>query len=227
MPRVTIPPITERPIEQVGPRRSRAEERFNSAIHFVALLAALAASPLMVIRVGQTGSNIQVAGAVVFMVSMALMYLSPTCYHWLAEGRAKATFKVIDHAAIFLLIAGTYTPVTLGVLQGPLGWGLLTIIWCLTVMGVTLKVFARLSRPGISTGLYLLMGWLVLVVIEPLYLNSSVAALSWLVAGGLSYTIGVFFYSTDHRVRFGHLIWHLFVMGGTGCHYMAILAYAK
>lgn len=208
-------------------RRPRLEELCNGTSHFIAFLVVLAASPLMIMRVGQSGGNVQIAGAVIFLGSMALMFLSSTCYHWLNEGRAKSTFKVIDHASIFVLIAGTYTPVTLGVLAGTLGWVLLGLIWCLALTGVMLKMSARLSRPIASTGLYLLMGWLVLVVIQPLYLKSSASALTWLVAGGLSYTVGVVFYATDRRVPFGHLIWHLFVMGGTGCHYMAILTYAE
>ncbi len=207
--------------------RPRAEELCNSASHFIALMVVLAAAPLLIMQVGQSGGNVQIAGAVIFLGSMALMFLSSTCYHWLGEGKAKSTFKVIDHASIFLLIAGTYTPLTLGVLAGTVGWVLLGLIWGLALIGVTLKITARLSRPIVSTGLYLLMGWLVLAVIQPLYLKSSAAALTWLVAGGLSYTVGVVFYATDRQVPFGHLIWHLFVMGGTGCHYMAILIYAE
>lgn len=167
-----------------------------------------------------------VVGASLFAATMVLLYLSSTLYHALPRGKAKRVFKIIEHSAIYLLIAGTYTPFTLGVLRGPWGWTLFGIIWGLAVIGVILKAFDKMHNPIISTSLYLLMGWLILIAVYPLYTRIPVSGLLWLVAGGLAYTIGVFFFATDSRLQYGHFIWHLFVMVGTACHYVAILWYA-
>jgi hemolysin III len=135
-------------------------------------------------------------------------------------------FRVIEHCAIFLLIAGTYTPFTLGVLRGPWGWTLFGLVWGLAAAGVALKAFGRIPHPIASTGLYLLMGWLILIAVNPLYERVPASGLLWLVAGGVAYTAGVVFFVTDSRLRYGHFIWHLFVMAGTTCHYFAVLWYA-
>jgi hemolysin III len=141
-------------------------------------------------------------------------------------GRAKHRFRVIEHSAIFLLIAGTYTPFTLGVLRGAWGWTLLVIVWGLAIAGVVLQAFDRASRPVLSTGLYLFMGWIIVIAVDPLIARVPTTGLLWLIAGGVSYTVGVFFFATDSRLRYGHLIWHLFVMAGTACHYLAVFRYA-
>jgi len=122
-----------------------------------------------------------------------------------------------------LLIAGTYTPFTLGVLSGPWGWSLLGLVWGIALAGVLLKIANRMSHPVISTGLYVLMGWLVVIAINPLYERLPTAGLLWLLGGGLAYTAGVAFFATDSRLRFGHFIWHLFVITGTVCHYFAVI----
>jgi hemolysin III len=155
-----------------------------------------------------------------------LLYLSSTVYHALAPGRAKNLFRVIEHSAIFLLIAGTYTPFTLGVLKGPWGWTLFGLVWGLAAAGVAMKVFERRVHPLFSTGLYLFMGWIIILAVNPTLARMPAAGLIWLTAGGLFYTIGVLFFITDSKFRYGHLIWHLFVMAGTICHYFAVLWYA-
>ncbi len=157
---------------------------------------------------------------------MMLLYLASTLYHALPTGSAKRVFQVIEHSAIFLLIAGTYTPFTLGVLRGAWGWALLGLVWCIAVVGVTLKALNRLTHPILSTSLYLLMGWLIVIAAHPLSQRVPVSGLLWLVAGGLAYTLGVVFYALDSRLRYGHFIWHLFVMAGTASHYLAVLWYA-
>ena len=134
-------------------------------------------------------------------------------------------FRVIEHCAIYLLIAGTCTPFSLGVLYGAWGWTLLGLIWGLAIAGVALKAFSRMSNPIASTGSYLLMGWLILIAIKPLYDRLPVSGILWLVAGGVAYTAGVAFFATDWRLRYGHFIWHLFVIAGTTCHYFAVLWY--
>jgi hemolysin III len=157
---------------------------------------------------------------------MVLLYLASTLYHALPTGKAKRVFRVVEHSAIYLLIAGTYTPFTLGALRGAWGWTLLGLVWCFAAAGVALKVSNRMSHPIVSTGLYLLMGWLMVIAINPLYARVPAAGLLWIVAGGVAYTTGVAFFATDSRLRYGHFIWHLFVMTGTACHYFAVLWYA-
>jgi hemolysin III len=175
------------------------------------------------VRHGDAGS---IVGASIFATTMVLLYLSSAIYHALPAGKAKRVFQIIEHSAIFLLIAGTYTPFTLGVLRGAWGWTLLGLVWGLALAGVALKAFVRMSHPVISTGLYLFMGWLILLAANPMYDRVPVSGLLWLVAGGVAYTAGVVFFVADSRLRYGHFIWHLFVMTGTACHYFAVLWYA-
>lgn len=156
---------------------------------------------------------------------MCLLYLASTIYHALPENRAKRLFNVLDHSAIYLLIAGTYTPFALGALRGPWGWTLFGLVWGLALLGVGLKASKRLNRPAISTGLYLAMGWLVIIAVKPLLERVPEGGLWWLVAGGLAYTGGVVFFVFDNRWRYSHFIWHLFVLGGTACHFFAVLWY--
>lgn len=206
--------------------QSREEEIANSISHGLGLIAALVATPILVrhaIRHGEPGF---VVGASIFAATMVLLYLASTLYHALPDGRAKAVFRVIEHSAIFLLIAGTYTPFTLGVLRGAWGWTLLGLVWGLAVAGVALKALNRMSHPILSTGLYLVMGWLIVIAAGPLSARVPASGLLWLVAGGLAYTLGVIFYALDSRLRYGHFIWHLFVMAGTASHYFAVLWHA-
>jgi hemolysin III len=157
---------------------------------------------------------------------MMLLYLASTLYHSLPQGRAKQVFMKLDHGAIYIFIAGSYTPFTLGALTGPWGWSLLGVIWGLAVVGVALKAFNRLSHPWLSTGLYLAMGWLVLIAAVPLIQRVPAAGVAWLAAGGLAYTAGVVFFVLDSRIKYAHAVWHSFVMAGTGCHFVAVLGYA-
>ncbi|SFM74050.1 PAQR family membrane homeostasis protein TrhA [Nitrosomonas communis] len=206
--------------------QSRGEEIANSISHGIGLVSALVATPFLIMHaVGHPDTRF-ITGASLFMATMVLLYLASTLYHALPRGKAKRVFKIVEHCAIFLLIAGTYTPFTLGVLHGAWGWTLLGIVWSLAAIGVALKVFDKIHNPIISTSLYLLMGWLILIAIYPLYTRIPVSGLLWLVAGGMAYTIGVFFFVTDSRFRYGHFLWHLFVMVGTACHYFAVLWYA-
>ena len=205
---------------------SREEEIANSVSHGIGLVAALVATPFLILHAVHRGETGFIVGASIFAATMVLLYLFSTLYHALPSGKAKRVFRLIEHSAIFLLIAGTYTPFTLGVLQGAWGWTLLGLVWGLAIIGVTLKLFDRMSHPVVSTGLYLLMGWLILIAIEPLTARIPTAGLFWLVAGGVAYTAGVIFFAADGRLRYGHFIWHLFVMAGTTCHYFAVLGYA-
>jgi hemolysin III len=151
------------------------------------------------------------------------MYVSSTLYHALAESRAKRVFRVLDHGSIYLLIAGTYSPFTLGVLRGAWGWTLLGIVWGLAIFGIVMKSTGRAWHPIISTGLYVLMGWLALIAVRPLASALPAFSIAWLAAGGIAYTAGIIFYGA-RQLRYGHFIWHLFVVAGTACHAMAVLA---
>ena len=161
-----------------------------------------------------------------FALTAILLYLTSTIYHALPPGKTKDNFEVIDHSAIYLLIAGTYTPFTLGVLRGSLGWSLFGIIWTLAIAGVIMKTVRGVRNPIFSTGLYLVMGWLVLIAARSLWLHLPTQGLLWLVAGGLAYTGGVVFYLMKW-LPYGHLVWHLFVLTGTACHYFAVYSALK
>lgn len=211
-------PVSER-------EQSREEEIANSVSHGIGLVAALVGTPFLIMRAAQYEDTGFIVGVSLFATTMILLYLASTLYHALPRGKGKRVFKMIEHSAIFLLIAGTYTPFSLGVLRGAWGWSLIGVIWSLAAIGVAMKASDKMHNPIISTSLYLLMGWLILVAIYPMYTRLPSSGLLWLVAGGVAYTIGVFFFATDSRLRYGHFIWHLFVMGGTTCHYFAVLWY--
>ena len=206
--------------------QTREEEIANSISHGLGLIAALVATPFLIRHAVRHGDPGFIVGASICAATMVLLYLASTLYHALPIGRAKRVFRVIEHSAIFLLIAGTYTPFTLGVLRGAWGWALLGLVWSLAVAGVVLKALNHMTHPILSTGLYLLMGWLIVIAAQPLSARVPASGLLWLVAGGLAYTLGVIFYALDSRLRYGHFIWHLFVMAGTACHYFAVLGYA-
>jgi hemolysin III len=201
------------------------EEIANSVSHGVALLAAIAALPFLILAARQAGAA-SVVGASVFGGTMVLLYLASTLYHALPAGRAKRAFMKLDHGAIYVFIAGSYTPFALGVLGGPWGWTLFGLVWSIAVVGVTLKALDRLSHPWLSTGLYLVMGWLVVIAAVPLVERVPLPGLAWLMAGGLAYTAGVVFFALDSRMRYAHATWHGFVVAGTGCHFFAVLGYA-
>lgn len=207
-------------------RQSRSEELANSISHGIALGAMLVGTPFLILNAVRQGEVGYIIGAAVFCATAILLYLSSTLYHALRFGKAKRVFRVIEHSAIFLLIAGTYTPFTLGVLGGVWGWTLFGLVWGLALVGVVLKAFKWLSNPIFSTSIYLLMGWLMIIAVNPLLARVPTPGLLWLLAGGFSYTVGVAFYATDSRLKFGHLIWHFFVMAGTACHYFVVLWYA-
>jgi len=204
---------------------SPAEEIANSLSHGVGLALAIAATPILIIAAIRYGSTWNVIGVSVFAASMMLLYSASTLYHALKHDKAKQFFRMMDHGAIFLLIAGTYTPFTLGILRGPWGWTLLVLIWTLAAVGLTLKaVFgSRFNKPSVV--LYLLMGWLVVIAAPEVLRVMPLSGLAWIAAGGIAYTGGVGFYAA-HRVPYAHFAWHLFVLAGTTCHFFAVLWYS-
>ena len=210
------------------PARSRpqslGEEIANSISHGVGALAVLGAAPILIVATRRRGDTQDVIAAAVFAASMLLLYLTSTFYHALPRNTAKRVFRVLDHSAIYLLIAGTYTPFTLGVLRGAWGWTLFGLVWSLAILGIVLKAVGGIRYPRISTTFYIAMGWLCLVAARPLWLHIPLSGLLWLMAGGVAYTAGVAFYALDRR--YTHFVWHLFVLAGTSCHFFAALWYA-
>jgi hemolysin III len=207
------------------PTLSLGEEIANSVSHGIGFLAAVAAAPVLVFSAVHSGVTARIVGASVFAVTMVLLYLISTLYHALPRNRAKRVFRILDHAAIFLMIAGTYTPFTLGVLRGTWGWMLFGLVWSLALAGVVHTAVGGVRYPKLSTCLYLAMGWLILIAVKPLWLRVPTWGLLWLLAGGIAYTAGVAFYAAK-RVRYSHFVWHLFVIAGTACHFIAVLRYA-
>lgn len=201
------------------------EEVANSLSHGLGLLLALVGVPVLVWDAARRGGALTVAGAGVFAVTLVLLYLASTVYHALPHNKAKRLFQVLDHAAIFLLIAGTYTPFTLGVLRGGWGWTLFTVVWGLAIVGIVLKAVGGVRYPRLSMCLYLGMGWLALVAVKPVWLRVELSGILWLLAGGAAYTAGVAFFAAQ-RVRYSHFVWHLFVLAGSACHFFAVLWYA-
>ena len=204
--------------------QSLGEEIANSVSHGVGFLAALGAAPLLIVQLARHGAA-AVVGASVFAAALLFQYSMSTMYHALARNRAKRVFRVIEHGAIYVLIAGTYTPFTLGVLRGPWGWSLLGIIWSLAIAGVALDTATGLRHPVVSTSVYVAMGWFIVIAARPLWLHVRGPGLALLVAGGAAYTAGVAFYAA-RRLKYGHFVWHLFVLAGTTCHFFAVLRYS-
>jgi hemolysin III len=201
------------------------EEIANSVSHGVGLIAAVAATPILIIDAARRGGPASVVGASIFASTVALLYLASVLYHALPDTRAKRIFRLLDHGAIFLLIAGTYTPFTLGVMWGTWGWSILGVVWGLALAGLLLKALSGVRYPKLSVCLYLAMGWLVLIAVKPLWLVMPATGILWLLAGGIAYTAGIIFYAS-HRLPYSHFVWHLFVLLGTACHFVAVLHYA-
>lgn len=205
------------------------EEIANAVTHGLGLAGAALAAPLLVTAAVRRGDAWQVVGAAVFAATLLLMYLASTLYHACPGERratAKQRLRTLDHAAIYLLIAGTYTPFLLGPLRGPWGWGLLAAEWSLAVLGIAAKLRFGFRWPRLSTAVYVGMGWLAIVAVGPMLDEVGTRGVAWLLAGGLCYTAGVAFYATDWRLRYGHAVWHLFVAGGSACHVWAALRHA-
>ena len=206
--------------------QSLGEEIANSLSHGLGLLAGLIGAPVLMLAAWRGGDRFFFIGTAVFTAAMLLVYLGSTLYHAWPRGTIKSVFQVIDHSAIFLLIAGTYTPFTLGPLRGAWGWTILGLVWALAILGIVLKsVHGTERRKRLSLALYLGMGWLILIAFRPLMLHVPIPSLAWLVAGGIAYTGGVFFF-VSKRSRYNHFVWHLFVLVGTACHFLAVLSCA-
>lgn len=195
----------------------------SALTHGLGAVAALAGGAVLITLAAIHGDGWQLGASIVFGISLLLLYVASTLYHSIQHPVAKGRLKVFDHCAIYVLIAGTYTPFTLIGLRGPWGWGLFIAIWTLALAGVVFKLFYTGRFKLLSTAIYIAMGWLVLVAIKPMLNSLDAWTLGWLLAGGLSYTLGTYFYHRE-SIRFSHAIWHLFVIGGSVCHFIAVTA---
>ena len=202
------------------------EEIANSLSHGIGLLLAIASLPILVQHAASNGGADDVVGASVFAGTAILLYLVSTVYHALPAGAAKSWFKRLDHAVIYVFIAGSYMPFLFGVLSGAWGWTMFGLLWIAAVLGVVAKLLNRLNHGLWSTGLYVAMGWMALVAAVPLFERMSTSGIAWLVAGGVSYTAGAVVYLFDSKLRYAHFVWHLFVLGGSTCHFFAALWHA-
>jgi hemolysin III len=203
--------------------QSAGEELANSISHGIGLCAALIGAPILLLEARRSSPGFFL-GAVIFVVTLSMLYLGSTLYHAWPQTRGKSVLRTLDHSAIFLLIAGTYTPFTLGPLRGLWGSSMLAVVWALAIFGVILKATrGALRHPKLGMTLYLGTGWLALIAVRPMTLAIPFAALFWLVAGGVAYTTGVLFF-VNQRLRYSHFIWHLFVLAGSSCHFLAVLS---
>lgn len=198
-------------------------ERFNSITHLAGALLAVVGSAALVAQAIPTGNAWKIVGVSVFGLSMVLLYAASTLYHSL-RGPAKQIWAKVDHCAIYLLIAGTYTPFSLIALEGTWRWAMLAAIWALALLGIAKELWLGRERIP-SVPLYLAMGWLGITAVVPLARRLSEQGLMWLLLGGALYTVGVLFYAMDGRWRHSHGVWHLFVLGGTTSHYVTVMRF--
>lgn len=204
--------------------QTRTEEIGNATTHALGALLSLVATILLIGFAVNQNDGLKLASSIVFGCTLLLMYVSSTIYHSLKDPKLKHVFRIIDHASIYLLIAGSYTPFMLVTLRGPWGWTLFFIIWSLAFAGVIFKMFFVHRFEVLSTVIYLLMGWMAVVAIKPIYQLLPTGGLECVVAGGLCYTVGVIFYAWE-KLKYSHVLWHLFVLAGSIFHFFAVLLY--
>jgi hemolysin III len=204
---------------------SLGEEIANSITHGVGLLASVIGFPILVYVAAQDGDTWRVMSCTIYATTLVAVYAFSTLYHAIPHPRAKRVFRILDHSAIYLLIAGTYTPFTLVNMRGAVGWTLFGIVWAMAALGIVFKAVFSVRFAVASTVLYVLMGWMIVGAIKPLLSNVALGGVLWLVAGGLLYTTGVLFFAWQ-KLRYSHMIWHVFVFAGSVCHYFAVLWYA-
>ncbi len=197
-------------------------ERFNSISHLVGAGFAIAGTAVLVVLAARVGDPWKIVSFSIYGAMLVALYVFSTLYHSL-RGRAKNVLRKFDHCSIYLLIAGSYTPFALVSLRGPWGWSLLGAVWTLALLGIVQEIWLAKGYRVLSLVIYVVMGWLALVAVSPLWLALKPAGFAWLLAGGVLYTVGIAFYATDHKLRHGHGVWHLFVLGGSACHFFTVL----
>ncbi len=205
-------------------RRIRKEEIAASVTHGIGLALGVVGLAVLVVLAALKGSAWHIVSCSVYGVTLVFLYAASTLYHSIRSPRLKRILKVVDHSAIYLLIAGTYTPFTLVILRGGWGWTLFGLVWGLSLLGILFKIFFVDHFKVVSTSLYLVTGWLVVAALKPLVALMPSGGILWLLAGGVIYTLGVGFYAW-RKLPFNHAIWHVFVLAGSICHYFAVLFY--
>ena len=203
---------------------SSIEEKTNIISHAIGFLLSIVALVLLVAHANQYGNVWHIVSFSIFGASLIILYGASTFYHSTKKPELRNRLRVFDHASIYVLIAGSYTPFTLVTLNGPLGWSILGIAWGMALTGIILKIFLTGKYKLISTLMYLFMGWIIIFAIKPVYNNLPLEGFLWLVAGGMSYTIGAIIYSIK-KIKFNHAIFHLFVLGGSACHFVSVFFY--
>jgi len=209
-------------LARTAQERVSFDELANSVTHGIGLGLSIAGFAALLVLAIVRGGAWQIVSCAIYGVTLICLYASSTLYHGLPSRKVKRIFRIFDHSAIFLLIAGTYTPFLLVNLRGGWGWSLFGVVWGLAASGVVLKIWFVDRHPMLSTGVYVLMGWLALIAVKPLFHAVPTVGLIWLLVGGLMYTVGVVFYAWK-RIPYNHVIWHLFVMAGSICHYVAVV----
>ena len=206
--------------------KSFGEELANSISHGVGAIFAVIAAPILIVSAVQQGDIYSIVGSSIFATTMIMLYLASTLYHALPFKRVTGTFQILDHIAIFLFIAGTYTPFALGVLRGAWGWTIFGLVWSIALAGIIMKLVFGAKYPKISTAIYLSMGWIAIIAIKPLIDSVLPWGMFWIISGGVAYTVGVIFFIIDTRLPYAHFVWHLFVLLGTVFHFIAVLGYS-
>jgi len=200
------------------------EEKINVITHAIGLLLSIAALVILIVHASNNGSARHIVSFTIFGASLILLYSASTLYHYSQKPNIRRKLNILDHASIYVLIAGTYTPFTLVTLKGALGWTIFGITWGIALVGVFLKLFYTGRYDKISTIAYVTMGWIIIIAIKPLIENLPINGLYWLLAGGLSYTVGAVLYSIK-KIKYNHAIFHIFVLFGSFSHFMAIYFY--
>jgi len=207
----------------LSPKQSLKEEVANAITHGIGVGLAIAALVILVVFAARISDTWKVVSFSIYGATMIILFLSSTLYHSFPQPYLKRFFRIMDHSSIFLLIAGTYTPVTIGSMRGGWGWTLFGVIWGLTIVGIILKIFAMSKLKWLSIVVYLMMGWIILIAIKPLVAVVTSRFLIWILAGGLAYSLGIIFY-VARKLPFHHAVWHLFVLAGSICHFFAMLS---
>ncbi|SHJ97977.1 hemolysin III [Clostridium amylolyticum] len=201
---------------------TKQEEIVNAITHGAGVALAIAALVILIVFSALKGTPWHVVSFSIYGATLVILYLGSTLYHSLTNKKAKSLFRKFDHMSIYLLIAGTYTPFCLTVLRGYIGWIIFGIVWGCTILGVTLKAITIGKREWLSTMLYIMMGWLIVIAIKTLYIKMPLSGLVYLILGGLSYTGGAYFFMKD-KLKFNHGIWHLFVLAGSVFHFFSVM----
>jgi hemolysin III len=209
---------------QIGRAQTGWEELANALSHGLGAALGVVATVVLVLVASAEADPYRIVAASIYGATLIALFGASTAYHSFQGPRVKAVLQILDHAAIYLLIAGTYTPFTLVTLRGPWGFTLLSIVWGMALVGILFKVVMGTGWERLSTALYIVMGWIGVVAAGPLLEALDPRAIAWLVGGGLTYTLGVIFFVRDHK-PFHHALWHLFVLGGAACHFLAVVGY--